>query len=66
MSIRAAIYERIGDRIDACATDGINAEGVFSETVQLEQKAFIRGMMAARLAAMRVIDEALEEKRRNK
>jgi hypothetical protein len=53
------VFDRIGERIEAQAQDGISAEGVFSETVQGHQRQFVDGMRLARLLAVNTIRAAI-------
>jgi hypothetical protein len=55
--LRAALFERIGDRIESAPQDGASAEGTYSDTVHNEQRAHVAGMRSARLAAIKLIDE---------
>lgn len=54
-SDQRAIFDRIEERIDAVPKDGIGAEGVYSEHVHSSQRAYVNGLCAGRLAAIKAI-----------
>jgi hypothetical protein len=49
------IWAAIDARIDGQPTDGLNAEGVYSESVATHQISFVHGLRVARLAAINAI-----------
>lgn len=51
-----AIFDRIEQRIDAAPKDGIGAEGVYSEHVHSSQRAYVNGLCAGRLAAIKALE----------
>lgn len=63
-SIRAQIFAKISKYIEDAPSNGIAADGTRSEALQLEQIAYIRGLQAGRLAAIRVIDDAMLKARK--
>lgn len=62
-SIRFAVWSQIDMMIEAAPSDGISAEGAFSDRVADVQRGYIDGLRSARLGAMKIID-ALDPKRR--
>lgn len=54
--IRFAVWNNIDMQIDRAPRDGMNAEGEYNDRVADVQRAYINGMRAARLAAMKIID----------
>ena len=59
--IRFAVWNNIDMLIDKAPSDGLNAEGDYSERVADVQRAYIQGLRSARLAATKIID-ALDPK----
>lgn len=50
------VFEVIEVRIDATPTDGVGANGAYSEIIAEQQRSYVNGMRAARLAAIKALE----------
>ena len=57
-SLDKQIWDRIEEYIERTPTDGIGAEGTFSEIVSEGQRAYVKGLRSARLRAMTIVRRA--------
>jgi hypothetical protein len=57
-STRKRIWDIIEERIDKHPTDGLSAEGVYSENIAAQQRSFLHGLRAGRVAAIRCCERA--------
>lgn len=47
-----AVFQRIEQLIDTLPQDGLNAEGVYNDTVADRQRAYVNGLRQARVSVM--------------
>jgi hypothetical protein len=59
-STRKRIWDIIEERIDKHPTDGLSAEGVYSENIAAQQRSFLHGLRAGRVAAIRCCERAAQ------